>query len=82
MLSTLGGPHPSLPRPPTVGEGAIGDVEGAHSDAHENQELKEPKPMAQKWAGQTRELSRGEEKLAPQNPIPTGQVLGEMAGTF
>ena len=39
----------STPRPPTVGEGAIGDVEGAHGDAHENQELKEPKPMVQKW---------------------------------
>ena len=37
--------QPSPPRPPTVGEGAIRDVEGAHGDAHKDQELKEPKPV-------------------------------------
>lgn len=68
VLVPLGSPHPSPPRPPTVGEGAIGDVEGTHSDAHENQELKEPKPMVQKWVGQTRELNRIREVGQPNQP--------------
>lgn len=62
-LLPLGTPHPSWWPPTlptkklTVREGAIGDVEGTHGDAHKDQELKEPEPMG--WGlGQTGQWSR------------------------
>lgn len=82
MLVPLGSPHPSPPRPPTVGEGAIGDVEGTHSDAHENQELKEPKPMVQKWVGQTRELNRDRGKAGPPESHPHRTSTGRDGRDF
>jgi hypothetical protein len=57
-----------VPQPPTLGEGAVRDVEGTHGDAHEDQELKEPKSiMEEKW---TRKLSQGKDTGSQSRPAP------------
>lgn len=74
----LTAPPPQSSEPPTLGKGAIRDVEGTHGDTHEDQEFKKPKPardMKGKLSGgiDIRNQSRG-------SPEPPPEVLGEMKG--
>lgn len=80
-------PSPPLSlKPPTLGKGAIRDVEGTHGDSHKDQEFKKPKP-----AGETRraewwvagELSGGPQghtepkQRQPRNSTPARNRAGD-----
>lgn len=72
--TTLLAAPPVPSEPPTLGKGAIRDVEGTHGDTHEDQELKKPKPTREmkgeaEW-GHRQNRSGGSPEPPPQGTGP------------